>query len=118
MPVDKLPESLNKSELAEALFEDLIKDHSVTKSLARDAVDAIFNAEDGIIVSHLTKFKKDKGGVNQRVTIPGFGTFKVSYRKARNGVHPKTGAKLQIKATYVVTFNAGKNLKESIKEIK
>lgn len=117
MSEDKVAESLNKSELAEALFEEL-SEHNVTKKLASAAVDAIFNAESGIIVSHLKKFKKKRGDVDQRVTIPGFGTFKVSYRKARNGVHPKTGKKLKIDATYVVTFSAGKNLKETIKGIK
>ncbi|MGC6510819.1 MAG: HU family DNA-binding protein [Myxococcota bacterium] len=116
MSEDKVPESLNKSELAEALFEEL-SDQNVTKKLASAAVDAIFNAESGIVVGHLKQFSKSGGDVDQRVTIPGFGTFKVSYRKSRNGVHPKTGQKLKIDATYVVTFSAGKNLKETIKGI-
>ena len=49
------------------------------------------------------------------LTLVGFGTFKVANRKARTGVNPKTGQKIQIKATKVPKFVAGKALKENIK---
>jgi nucleoid DNA-binding protein len=91
MSEDLVPESLNKSELADALFEALNEDENttVTKTLARAAVDAIFGADDGIIASHLKGYSKSQEKVNRRVTIPGFGTFKVSYRNKRTGIHPK-----------------------------
>ena len=49
------------------------------------------------------------------LTMVGFGTFKVANRKARTGVNPKTGQKIQIKATRVPKFVAGKTLKDNIK---
>ena len=49
------------------------------------------------------------------LTMVGFGTFKVANRKARTGVNPKTGQKIQIKASRIPKFVAGKALKESIK---
>ncbi|MEI8134924.1 MAG: HU family DNA-binding protein [bacterium] len=48
------------------------------------------------------------------VAIVGFGTFKVSKRKARTGRNPQTGATMQIKAKTVPRFTAGKALKDAV----
>ena len=52
----------------------------------------------------------------QKVSFAGFGTFSVSKRKARSGRNPQTGATIQIPATKVPVFKAGKNLKTAIKK--
>jgi DNA-binding protein HU-beta len=49
------------------------------------------------------------------VALTGFGTFSASKRAARQGVNPKTGEKIQIAATTVPKFKAGKALKDAIK---
>ncbi|XLQ20761.1 MAG: HU family DNA-binding protein [Candidatus Moraniibacteriota bacterium] len=49
------------------------------------------------------------------VAFTGFGTFSTSDRKARQGVNPKTGEKIQIAATTVPKFKAGKGLKDAVK---
>jgi DNA-binding protein HU-beta len=49
------------------------------------------------------------------VSFVGFGTFKVSRRKARIGRNPKTGSMLEIPARKVPVFKAGKSLKEAVK---
>lgn len=49
------------------------------------------------------------------VTISGFGTFKVSERKARTGRNPQTGKEMIIKPKNVPRFVPGKNLKDSVK---
>lgn len=49
----------------------------------------------------------------ERVQLTGFGTFDVSKRKARKGRNPATGAEIKIPAKKVVTFRAGKRLKEA-----
>ena len=49
------------------------------------------------------------------VTLVGFGTFKVSKRKARLGRNPKTGAALKIAAKKVPVFKAGQGLKAAVK---
>ncbi len=51
----------------------------------------------------------------EEVGITGFGTFKAVKRAARMGVNPKTGAKIQIAATTVPKFKAGKLLKDAVK---
>ena len=49
------------------------------------------------------------------VAFTGFGTFSTSDRAARMGVNPKTGEKIQIAATTVPKFKAGKSLKDAVK---
>ena len=49
------------------------------------------------------------------VTLVGFGTFKVSKRKARKGRNPQTGEVIKIAAKKVPIFKAGKGLKDTVK---
>jgi DNA-binding protein HU-beta len=51
---------------------------------------------------------------NSRVTLVGFGTFKKVYRKTRKGRNPQTGEQMKIKGRNVVTFKAGKTLRNKI----
>ena len=51
-----------------------------------------------------------------KVSFSGFGTFAISDRKARAGRNPQTGATIQIPATKVPVFRAGKNLKEAVRK--
>ena len=74
-----------------------------SKKRAVEAVDAFLD----LIVKEMSK-----GG---EVAFPGFGTFKVVDRKARMGVNPKTGEKIQIAASKKPKFRAGKLLKEAVK---
>jgi nucleoid DNA-binding protein len=49
------------------------------------------------------------------VTLVGFGTFRISKRKARTGRNPQTGKALKIAAKKVPVFKAGKGLKDAVK---
>ncbi|HTL39271.1 MAG TPA: HU family DNA-binding protein [Methylomirabilota bacterium] len=52
----------------------------------------------------------------QEVNISGFGSFVVTPRSARMGVNPQNPTeKIQIPATKVPKFRAGKNLKEAVR---
>jgi nucleoid DNA-binding protein len=73
-----------------------------TKKGAQAAVDCVF--------SSITKALKKK----DTVTLVGFGTFKVSKRKARKGRHPRTGETIKIKAKNVPRFVPGKGLKDAV----
>jgi len=53
-----------------------------------------------------------KGG--NSVTLVGFGTFTVRQREARMGRNPRTGEAIQIKASRVPGFKAGKALKDAL----
>ena len=50
------------------------------------------------------------------VQLTGFGSFMVRDRAARIGRNPQTGATIQIKASKVPAFKAGKALKEAVNE--
>jgi DNA-binding protein HU-beta len=49
------------------------------------------------------------------VAFTGFGKFSASARKARQGVNPRTGEKVNIPATTVPKFTAGSQLKQAVK---
>lgn len=51
-----------------------------------------------------------------KVNITGFGSFESKLYKARKGVNPRTGEKLQIPATHRPSFSAGATLKRAIKD--
>ena len=51
-----------------------------------------------------------------KVALVGFGTFEVMEREAREGRNPKTGKTMQIDATKVPKFKAGRALKEAVNE--
>ena len=75
-----------------------------TKKEAKAAVDCIFDT--------ITKSLKKKK--SEPVTLVGFGTFKVSKRKARKGRNPRTGEEIKIKAKRVPRFVPGKGLKDAV----
>ena len=87
----------------DGLVEAVMKGAGIeTKKQATLTVEAIFDT----IVKTL--------GRGEEVAITGFGTFRVVKRAARMGVNPKTGEKIQIKASTKPKFRAGKLLKEAV----
>ncbi len=52
----------------------------------------------------------------KKVQLIGFGTFEVRERAAREGRNPSTGEVIQIAASKVPAFKAGKALKEQVKQ--
>ena len=48
------------------------------------------------------------------VRLVGFGTFSVANRKASQGRNPRTGERIQIPASRLPKFKAGKALKQSV----
>lgn len=91
---------MNKADLVSEIQSSLGNDTS--KAAAERALEAVL---DGI-----------KKGItsDQSVQLIGFGTFSVTNRAARMGVNPKTGEKIQIKASKSVKFKAGAGLKASL----
>ena len=49
-----------------------------------------------------------------KVQLVGFGTFEVRARAARTGKNPRTGEAIEIAASKVPSFKAGKALKDTI----
>ncbi len=91
---------LNRAQLVESVVKTLGKD--TTKAAAERAIIAVIDA--------IKAGVKKQGGVQ----LIGFGTFKAVTRKARNGINPKTGQKIKIKASKTVKFVPGSEFKKSL----
>lgn len=50
------------------------------------------------------------------IQLVGFGTFEVRERAAREGINPRTKEKIEIAATKVPAFKAGRALKDAVSE--
>ncbi|MFA4133551.1 MULTISPECIES: HU family DNA-binding protein [Brevibacillus] len=90
---------MNKTELVTRVAETA----ELTKKDATKAVDAILDA----IADTL------KAG--DKVSLIGFGNFEVRERAARKGRNPQTGEEIEIAASKMPAFKAGKELKDSVK---
>lgn len=82
---------MNKADLIQALADK----HTLTKAEAGRILATVLDTV-------VTTVKK--GGA---VTIPGFGSFKLHARAARNGVNPGTGDKIKIAAVKLPKFTPG-----------
>ena len=49
-----------------------------------------------------------------KIALVGFGTFETKKRAARKGKNPQTGAVINIAASTVPTFKAGRGLKDAV----
>ena len=90
---------ITKKDLAELVASKV----ECTKKDANEVVNAIFD--------EIVKTIK-KGDV---ADISGFGKFVLKQRKARTGINPATGAKIEIAASRAPGFRAAKALKEAVK---
>ena len=90
---------MNKTDLINAVAEQA----DLTKKEAGLAVDAVFES----IQSSLSK--------GEKVQLIGFGNFEVRERAARKGRNPQSGEEIEIAASKVPAFKAGKALKDAVK---
>ena len=89
---------MNKGELIEAVADSA----GISRADASKAVDAVFDS--------ITAALANSGSVS----LLGFGTFSVKARAARTGRNPRTGEPIQIAASNVPGFKAGKALKDAV----
>ncbi|MBA4541785.1 MULTISPECIES: HU family DNA-binding protein [Thermoactinomyces] len=91
---------MNKTELIERVAESTGK----TKK------------EAGIIVDSVLQTISEALSKGEKVTLIGFGNFEVRERAARTGRNPQTGEEIEIKASKVPAFKAGKQLKDLVNQ--
>ena len=65
-------------------------------------------ALDGVIAAITDGLK-----AGEKIQISGFGTFEVKSKPAREGINPKTGAKIKIAASKIPAFKFGKAYKDT-----
>jgi len=89
---------MTKKELVKKIAED----YTLTQKQAAAIVDSVF---DSVV---------EAVAAGDKVSIPGFGTFESKTRAARTGRNPRTNETVEIPASTVPTFKAGKAFKEKV----
>ena len=89
----------NKAELVDRVA----KKTQLTKKDVSAAVDALFETIQEALQA------------GEKVQVIGFGNFEVRERAARKGRNPQSGEEIQIEASKVPAFRAGKALKDAVK---
>ena len=89
----------NKAELVDRVA----KKTQLTKKDVSVAVDALFETIQEALQA------------GEKVQVIGFGNFEVRERAARKGRNPQSGEEIQIEASKVPAFKAGKALKDAVK---
>lgn len=89
---------MNKTQLVDSISEKT----GFSKAQAHDALEATLEAISSVLID------------GESVSLVGFGTFKVSHRSPRTGRNPRTGEPVEIKASNIPSFTAGKTLKEAV----
>ena len=94
---------MTKSELIDSINERASDENiELTKKATGELLDIVFETVANSINDE------------QRFSYPGFGTFTVKHRKAREGRNPRTNEPIKIPASYNVSFKAAPALKELI----
>lgn len=94
-----MEKNVNKDALVQAIV--------AKTDLSKKDVESVLESFIDVVTSELSSGNK--------VTLTGFGTFRVSNRAARQGINPQTKAAITIPAMTVPKFTAGKTLKEAVK---
>jgi nucleoid DNA-binding protein len=81
---------------------ELVEKTVGNREQARRAVDAMLEG--------ITQALKN----GESISIRNLGTFKCVQRKARQGVNPRTGEKIKIKARKAVRFSPGSKLQQAV----
>ena len=89
----------NKAELVDRVA----KKTQLTKKDVSAAVDALFETIQEALQA------------GEKVQVIGFGNFEVRERAARKGRNPQSGEEIQLEASKVPAFKAGKALKDAVK---
>ena len=89
---------MNKRELVEAVAAET----GMSRSAAAETVDAVLETVTASLAA------------GEAMSVPGFGTFEVRQRAARTGRNPRTGGSIEIAASRVPAFRAGKALRDAV----
>jgi integration host factor subunit beta len=90
---------MTKAELVDKIAE---KKPGLTRKQVEVVVNTVF---DGI---------KDALSREDKVEIRGFGSFRIRFRRAKEGRNPKTGETVQVPPKKVPFFKAGKEMREMV----
>ena len=87
---------------------ELIETVSAKAEITKKEADAVVNATLDAIIEGLASEGK--------VIIPGFGSFEVRNKTAREARNPRTGEKIKIAAKRAPAFKPGKAMKDAVEK--
>ena len=87
---------------------ELIETVSANAQITKKEADLVVNATLDAIISGLA--------AEGKVIIPGFGSFEVRNKTAREGRNPRTGEKMTIAAKRAPAFKPGKAMKDAVEK--
>ncbi len=90
---------MNKGELIDAVARNTGESKALAEKMVNETLDVIVT---GVVASG-------------KVSITGFGTFEARDRAARTARNPQTGEEIQVAATRVPAFKAGKSFKDAVR---
>ena len=88
--------------------EDFIEKIAETANVSKKNADAVMKAFVGVTTEVL---KSD-----DKISLPGFGTFKATERAEREGINPRTKEKVTYAKSRVAKFSASTTLKHALNE--
>lgn len=89
---------MNKSELIEALAQDIGIPHREAAAITNTIIDTMIDS--------LSK--------GESIEIRGFGSFVIKQYESYEGRNPKTGKKIKVKPKKLPFFKVGKDLREQV----
>ena len=92
---------MTKKEIVKEISEKLGLTQLKTKEIVQQTFDAIIDT----LVQE------------ERIELRNFGVFEVKQRAARKARNPRTGAKVEVPAKFVVTFKPGKEMEEKVQRL-
>ena len=92
---------MTKKEIVKEISSELGLTQMKTKEIVQKTFDAIIN----------TLLREG------RIELRNFGVFEVKQRKARKARNPRTGDKVDVEPKFVVTFKAGKEMEERVRNL-
>jgi len=92
---------VTKKEIVKEISEKLGLTQLKTKEIVQQTFDAIIET----LVQE------------ERIELRNFGVFEVKQRAARKARNPRTGAKVEVPAKFVVTFKPGKEMEEKVQRL-
>jgi integration host factor subunit beta len=91
---------MNKSELIEALAQDINVPHREAAAITNTVIDTMTEALAN----------------GESIEIRGFGSFVIKEYDSYEGRNPKTGKKIQVKPKKLPFFKVGKDLREKVNQ--
>ena len=92
---------MTKKEIVKEISDKLQLTQLKTKEIVQQTFDAIIDT----LVEE------------ERIELRNFGVFEVKQRAARKARNPRTGAKVEVPAKFVVTFKPGKEMEEKVQRL-